>query len=105
MEKLFIEDLDEYLYHIDRMLINLQRNNWFEGLKGLVVGGMTHMNDNEVPFGKSALEIIKEIVAQYDFPVLFGFPAGHIDNNCALVMGRTVKLEVGNTGARLTFLD
>ena len=54
---LFLEDLDEYLYHIDRMMINLLRNGSLENLAGLVVGGMTDMNDNDIPFGKDAREI------------------------------------------------
>ena len=102
---LFIEDLDEYLYHIDRMLMNLKRNRWFDGLAGLILGGMTQMNDNEIPFGKNALEIIRDIVAEYDFPVAFGFPAGHIDDNRALIMGRQAKLEVYDAYTGLRFED
>ncbi|MCH8330104.1 MAG: LD-carboxypeptidase [Bacteroidetes bacterium] len=93
---LFLEDLDEYLYHIDRMIMNLKRADKLQGLAGLIVGGMTEMNDNEVPFGKSAEEIIKEHVEQYDYPVCFGFPAGHIPNNLALKMGSQVVLNVAD---------
>lgn len=93
---LFIEDLDEYLYHIDRMLMNLKRNGYFENLRGLIVGGMTDMHDNSIPFGKNAKEIILDIVSEYDFPVVFDFPAGHLNDNNALVLGRNVKLEVNN---------
>lgn len=91
---LFIEDLDEYLYHIDRMLQNLKRNNYFEGLKGLIVGGMTDMHDNTIPFGKTVEEIILEVVEEYDFPVVFNFPAGHIEDNQTLVLGAEVTLSV-----------
>jgi muramoyltetrapeptide carboxypeptidase len=87
---LFIEDLDEYLYHIDRMLMNLKRNGYFENLRGLIVGGMTDMHDNSIPFGKNAKEIILDIVSEYDFP------AGHLNDNKALVLGRNVKLEINN---------
>ena len=100
---LFVEDLDEYLYHIDRMMLNLKRNGFFENLKGLIVGGMTDMNDNSVPFGKSAEEIIMEIVENYDFPVVFNFPAGHIEDNQVLILGTEVTLEVSEKNTTLTF--
>jgi muramoyltetrapeptide carboxypeptidase len=92
---LFIEDLDEYLYHIDRMLQNLKRNGLFENLAGLIVGGMSDMRDNTIPFGKTAEEIVKETVSDYNFPVCFHFPAGHIDDNRALILGRQITLMVG----------
>lgn len=100
---LFIEDLDEYLYHIDRMMMNLKRNGYFENIKGLVVGGMTKMRDNDIPWGKNALEIIKEITEQYKIPVCFNFPAGHIPDNRTLVFGKVVTLEVTETGSKLVF--
>jgi muramoyltetrapeptide carboxypeptidase len=98
---LFIEDLDEYLYHIDRMMLSLKRADIFRGLAGLVVGGMSDMNDNTVPFGKSAEEIIREHIAEYDFPVCFAFPAGHLANNQALVMGRQHELNITKIKAEL----
>jgi muramoyltetrapeptide carboxypeptidase len=91
---LFLEDLDEYLYHIDRMMMQLQRSGKLAGLAGLIVGGMTDMKDNTIPFGKTAEQIIKEHVEPYGYPVAFGFPAGHIDDNRALVMGRKIWLKV-----------
>ncbi|MHB1108349.1 MAG: S66 peptidase family protein [Lutibacter sp.] len=101
---LFIEDLDEYLYHIDRMLMNLKRNGYFNNLKGLIIGGMTNMHDNEIPFGKTSEEIILDCVAEYDFPVVFNFPAGHLDDNRALILGRKATLEVGEIKSKITFL-
>lgn len=98
---LFIEDLDEYLYHIDRMMYNLKRNGYFEKLNGVIVGGMSDMNDNTIPFGKTAEEIIRDHFSEYDFPICFGFPAGHLDNNLPVVMGRKVTLEV-NENPHLT---
>jgi muramoyltetrapeptide carboxypeptidase len=95
---LFIEDLDEYLYHIDRMMMALKRAGKLENLSGLLVGGMTRMNDNEIPFGKTAEEIIMETVEEYDYPVYFGFPAGHVDNNTPLVMGREVSIAKNSSG-------
>ena len=100
---LFIEDLDEYLYHIDRMTQNLKRNGMFVHLKGLIVGGMSQMNDNAIPFGKTATEIILDICKEYDFPIAFNFPAGHLDDNRALILGREVILEVNNKKVILNF--
>ncbi len=91
---LFMEDLDEYLYHVDRMMVNLQRAGILKGLSGLIVGGMSDMNDNEIPYGKSAVEIIVDAVKEYDYPVCFGFNAGHLDDNMTLIMGERVVLNV-----------
>jgi muramoyltetrapeptide carboxypeptidase len=91
---LFLEDLDEYLYHIDRMMMNMKRSGKLQNLAGLIVGGMSEMKDNEIPFGKTAEEIISEAVAEYNFPVVYGFPAGHIQNNFPLIFGRDVTLNV-----------
>jgi muramoyltetrapeptide carboxypeptidase len=88
---LFIEDLDEYYYHIDRMMQQLKRSGKLSNLVGLIVGSFTDIKDNPVPFGKSIEEIILEAVADYDFPVIFNFPAGHQKDNRALVMGTTYK--------------
>jgi muramoyltetrapeptide carboxypeptidase len=100
---LFIEDLDEYLYHIDRMMMNLDRAGMLSDLAGLVVGGMTDMNDNAVPYGKTAKEIILEVVKHYHYPVCFGFFAGHIDDNRALIMGAKAELSVGKV-CELSFI-
>jgi muramoyltetrapeptide carboxypeptidase len=93
---LFLEDLDEYLYHVDRMMLNLKRAGKLAHLKGLVVGGMTDMKDNQIPFGKNAEEIILDAVKEYSYPVCFNFPAGHVDENLPLYFGRSVNLKVGN---------
>lgn len=91
---LFIEDLDEYLYHIDRMMLNLKRSGKLSHLKAIVVGGMTDMKDNAIPFGKTAEEIILDAVKEYKYPVCFDFPAGHIDTNFALYFGKKAKLKM-----------
>jgi muramoyltetrapeptide carboxypeptidase len=91
---LFIEDLDEYLYHIDRMMISLKRAGKLEGLAGLMVGGMTDMKDNTVAFGKTTEEIIFDAVKEYSYPVCFNFPAGHIEKNMPVFIGREAELEV-----------
>lgn len=91
---LFIEDLDEYLYHVDRMMMNLDRAGLLANLSGLVVGGMTDMNDNAVAYGKNAKEIILNAVKEYSYPVCFDFPAGHLEDNRTLPMGKLAKLTV-----------
>jgi len=91
---LFLEDLDEYLYHIDRMMTALKRAGVLSNLAGLVVGGMSDMKDNTVPFGKTAEEIIRDAVKEYTYPVCFNFPAGHITNNQTLKMGVRHRLKV-----------
>ncbi len=92
---LFIEDVDEYLYHIDRMMINLKRSGKLNKLAGLIVGSMNDMNDNKIAFGKTVNEIISDVVAEYNYPVCFDFPAGHLKENYALILGREATLEVG----------
>ena len=100
---LFLEDLDEYLYHIDRMMLHLHRSGQLVGLAGLVVGHFSAMRDNSVPFGSTALEIIDSYARQYDFPVGYGFPVGHEAANVALVTGQLATLTVDPAGARLRF--
>jgi muramoyltetrapeptide carboxypeptidase len=92
---LFIEDIDERLYHLDRMMINLKRSGKLQDLAGLIVGGMTDMSDNAVPFGKTAEQIIMEHVSEFDYPVCFNFPSGHIADNRAVVLGKVTKMIVG----------
>ena len=91
---LFIEEVDEYIYHIDRMMHCLKRAGKLDHLKGLVVGGLTQIKDNSHPFGMTAEEVIAEAVKDYDYPVCFGFLAGHFDDNRALVLGRKSRIEV-----------
>lgn len=100
---LFIEDLDEYLYHIDRMMMNLKRNGSLDGLKGIIVGGMTSMNDNDIPWGKDALEIIEDVVKDLKIPIAYNFPAGHIKDNRALILGKNVTLDVNDKETVLKF--
>lgn len=102
---LFLEDLDEYLYHIDRMMMNLKRNGKLAKLNGLIVGGMSDMNDNTIPFGKSAVEIIREAVEEYDYPVCFNFPAGHIENNRALILGKKAAIRVSDNGSQFQYIS
>ena len=100
---LFIEDLDEYLYHIDRMMTNLKRNGSLKNLKGIIVGGMTSMNDNDIPWGKDALEIIQEAVKDLNIPIAYNFPAGHIKDNRALILGGNISFEVNEKETKVIF--
>jgi muramoyltetrapeptide carboxypeptidase len=101
---LFIEDLDEYLYHIDRMIMNLKRNGMLDHCAGLLVGGMTKMHDNRIPFGKTAQEIVLDAVKECDFPVAFDFPSGHLDDNRAMIMGAAVEVVVNNDNASIKYV-
>ncbi len=98
---LFLEDLNEDLYHLDRLMLNLKLSGKLEHLEGLIIGGMSDMRDGETSFGKSAYEIIHEAVQDYNYPVIFDFPAGHIDNNWPLPLGKKVTLDVDKNGAKL----
>lgn len=98
---LFMEDLDEYLYHIDRMMVHLKRSGRLQDLAGLVVGQMSGMHDNAVPFGKEVYEIIHEHVAEYSYPLAFGFEIGHEPLNLAVPVGAGALLEVSDAGAKL----
>lgn len=100
---LFIEDLDEYLYHIDRMMMALKRSGHLDKLAGLIVGGMSEMHDNTIPFGRDAERIVADACAEYQFPICFGFPAGHAENNVALKLGTTATLSVAPGGSTLIF--
>ena len=84
---LFIEDLDEYLYHIDRMMMGLKRAGKLANLKALLVGAFIDMHDNTIPFGMTAKEIIFEKVKEYGYPVIWDYPAGHIDDNRTIIFG------------------
>lgn len=101
---LYIEDLDEYLYHIDRMMYNIKRNGYFDQVKGIIVGSLSDMHDNEIPFGQNAVQIINIITEEYNIPVAFDFPAGHQKDNRTLVLGSQVEFEVNETEVSLKFI-
>ena len=98
---LFIEDVGELLYNIDRMIYQLHRAGRLAGLAGLIVGGFTECRDTERPFGKDALHIISDIITEYTFPVCFGFPVSHGPENMALKSGVIHQLTVGVRATRL----
>ena len=100
---LFLEDLDEYLYHIDRMMMNMKRNGKLSHLAAIIIGGMSDMKDNTIPFGKTAEEIIYWHVKDYNYPVCFGFPSGHEKKNVALKFGAEAFLKVEKEFSQLSF--
>ena len=100
---LFIEDLDEYLYHIDRMMMNLRRNGCLESIKGIIVGSMTKMKDNDIPWGKDAYQIIEDVTKKYNIPIIYDFPAGHIQDNRALIMGSKISMDVNQECSKVFF--
>ncbi|MDB5273373.1 MAG: LD-carboxypeptidase [Chitinophagaceae bacterium] len=101
---LFVEEVDEYIYQIDRMLYHFNRTGRLKGLAGLVVGHLTSIKDNSESFGFSGEETIARIVKPYKIPLAFSFPAGHELPNMPLVIGATVRLEVTTANSKLTFL-
>ena len=90
---LFIEDLDEYYYHMDRMLFSLKLAGLFDGIQGLLVGSMIDMNDNAVPFGMSVKTMITELLSGYDFPIIFDVPVGHDEENISIKLGADCNFE------------
>lgn len=98
---LFIEDLAEQLYHIDRMVYQLKRSGKLKNLAGLLVGGFTEMKDTEKPFGRNVYELIADAVGEYDYPVCFQFPVSHGKENVPLKQGVKYELTVDEGGGRL----
>ena len=91
---LFIEDVGEYLYAIDRMIRTLDRAGRLKNLAGLMVGSFSEVKDNDIPFGQTIDQIIMDVVAGYGYPVCFDFPAGHVPDNRSLVLGRKIKMSI-----------
>ena len=100
---LFIEEIGEYKYHIDRMLQSMKRAGYFENLKGLVVGDMSKLRKNTTLWGTSIEQLILDATVDYDFPIAFNMPAGHEKDNRALVLGREVELKVGKESSELSY--
>jgi muramoyltetrapeptide carboxypeptidase len=101
---LFIEDVGEYIYHLDRMLMSLKLGGKLEGLSALIIGGMNEISDTKIPWGRSVEETILDLVKDYDYPVLFDFPAGHISDNRAFYIGRKARIEIKGKKASLNFI-
>jgi len=100
---LFLEEIDEYLYHLDRMIVQLKRAGKLKNLKGLIIGGLSKMNDNTIPFGLSAQEIIYEHTKEYNYPICFEMPCGHITKNHALIFEKKAFLKVNEEETKLSY--
>ena len=99
---LFIEEVDEYIYHIERMMYGLKRSGKLAGLKALVIGGLTRIQDNPEPFDKTVEQAIYNMVQEYNYPVVFGFPAGHQPDNRAIVFGKEASLKMTEQKSEFT---
>lgn len=94
---LFIEEVDEYIYHVERMMYALRRAGKLQNLKALIIGGLTDIHDNPDPFGKPVEQAIFDVVKDYNYPVIFGFPAGHQPDNRAIILGKEACFTIGDT--------
>ena len=100
---LFIEDVGEYLYAIDRMIRTLDRAGKLKNLAGLIVGGFSEIKDNDIPFGQTVEQIIMDVVDKYHYPVCFDFPAGHMPDNWSLVLGSMLHISVSDKIASASY--
>lgn len=101
---LFIEDVGEHEYAIDRMMRILKRKGKLKNLKGLIVGAFNELGEEKIPFGQTPEEVIYELVKEYDYPVCFNFPTGHIDDNRAMVLGAKVSLKVNEHKVEFNYI-
>ncbi|WP_316769986.1 LD-carboxypeptidase [Pedobacter frigiditerrae] len=101
---LFLEDVGEHEYSIDRMMRLLKRKGKLNNLKGLIVGAFNEISEEKIPFGQTPEEVIFELVKEFDYPVCFNFPTGHIDDNRAMIVGKTISLSVAKNDVQLNYL-
>jgi len=100
---LFIEDIDEYMYHLERMMYMLDRAGLLKKLKGLIIGQMTGIMDNPISFGKDLSQLIQDIIKKYNYPLCFNFPIGHTENNHPIIIGARIRLEVNETFSQINY--
>jgi muramoyltetrapeptide carboxypeptidase len=102
---LFIEDVDEYLYAFDRMLVHMKKTGMFENIKGLIIGELVDMKDYDDPFGKSTNEIVMDVCGDLDIPIISNFPCGHGIYQASLPISISVQLDANSDSPSLTFLE
>ena len=102
---LFLEDVDEYLYHLERMIYTMDRSGMLKNLRGLIIGQMTGMLDNKNPFGKTPYQLIYDIVKKYDYPICFNFPIGHTIHNQPIIVGAEIELDVNKDVSKINYLS
>ena len=100
---LILEEVDEYLYKLDRMMVQLKRTGKLDNLSGLIIGHMTDIKDTELKFGESVEEIVLHYTASFQFPIAFSFPTGHENPNLAWMYGSTAQLDVTKDIVRLSY--
>lgn len=101
---LFLEDVGEHEFSIDRMLRMLKRAGKLKNLKGLMIGAFNEIEVEKIPFGQTANEVIWDIVSEYSYPICFDFPTGHIDNNLSLVLGATIQLTIETNNVKFKYI-
>lgn len=101
---LFLEDVGEQEYSIDRMLRMLKRAGKLKNLRGLIIGAFNEIAEEKISFGQTAEQVIWDIVKDYDYPVCFNFPTGHIENNLSMVLGAEVELKVEKNDVQFKYL-
>lgn len=101
---LFLEDVGEQEYSIDRMLRMLKRAGKLKNLRGLIIGAFNEIAEEKISFGQTAEQVIWDIVKDYDYPVCFNFPTGHIDNNLSMILGAEVVLTVEKNDVQFKYL-
>lgn len=101
---LFLEDVGEQEYSIDRMMRMLKRAGKLEKLNGLVIGAFNEIEEEKISFGQTADEVIWEVIREYDYPVCFNFPTGHIENNLSMILGAKVSLKVETHDVHFKYL-
>jgi muramoyltetrapeptide carboxypeptidase len=101
---LFIEDVGEHYYHIDRMLTSLKLGGKLKGLSALLIGGINKIEEGKIPWGRTIEETISDLVKEYDYPVFFNFPAGHVPDNRAFYIGRKARIRVAGRKAILEYI-
>ena len=101
---LFLEDVGEQEYSIDRMLRMLKRAGKLKNLRGLIIGAFNEIAEEKISFGQTAEQVIWDIVKDYDYPVCFNFPTGHIENNLSMVLGAEVELKAEKNDVQFKYL-